>query len=286
MVSGIPRLPAKDSHAMKLTRRLYGLKNVLSTSRHFARFDLSPWWYSRFYYEGRIDHLRGRTAEETVSLSYRGRGLRFPLTPVYLGAMRGVFLDDEYSLIDHLPAQPSRILDLGANIGMAAGALSAQFADASFVLVEPDPRNVDRLRRTVRWNGLSATVIAAAVGDEAGELVLRTGDDPTCSTLEQTELHDHDRAGDVTVRVMTVDEILAEAGWDQVDLVKIDIEGMEEALLTRNAAWLATTGAIVMEIHPVCSEDVIRSALAGYGFELRRHGDGQEPVYLATRPAG
>jgi FkbM family methyltransferase len=195
--------------------------------------------------------------------------------------LKGIFLDDEYALAEVLDRPPHRILDLGANIGMAAAALAAQFPQARFVLVEPDPRNLERLAKTVRWNALTADIVRAAVASSAGRLRLRTGHNPTCSALETSAMHALPDA--VEVAVCTVEQLLARAGWDAVDLVKIDIEGTEEELLTRNNAWLARTHALVLEIHPACGPDRIARALDGFGLQLRRHRSGREPVYVATR---
>ena len=75
----------------------------------------------------------------------------------------------------------------------------------------------------------------------------------------------------------------AEFGWNDVDLVKIDIEGTEEALLTQNNSGLARTTTLILEIHPSCSPAAIADAISHYGFDLRRHGMGRKPVYVATR---
>ena len=127
---------------------------------------------------------------------------------------------------------------------MAAAVLASQFPEAQFLLVEPDPRNLDRLVKTVRWNSLPAVIVGSAVASSAGRLHLRIGQDPTCSALETSAMHV--LLDTVEVDVCTVEQLLARAGWDAVDLVKIDIEGTEEELLTKNNDWLARTHALVL----------------------------------------
>ena len=254
----------------------------MSESRAFHDLGLSTFWFLGFHYLGRWNDRRSRPApEQTIELSYRGRSLRFPLTTAYAGALKGVFLDDEYALAEVLEPAPRRILDLGANIGMAAAALAAQFPEARFLLVEPDPRNLERLAQTVRWNALRADIVRSAVASAAGRSRLRIGNDPTCSALATSAMHALPET--VEVDACTVGQLLARAGWDAVDLVKIDIEGTEEELLTRNNDWLARTRALVVEIHPTCSPERIGSVLEGFGLHLRRHRSGREPVYVATR---
>jgi FkbM family methyltransferase len=267
---------------MNLASSFQALAGTMAESRAFHGMGLSPFWYLRFHYRGRWNDRRSRPApEQEIELRYRGSSLRFALTSAYAGALKGVFLDDEYALAAVLEPAPRRILDLGANIGMAAAALASQFPEAEFLLVEPDPRNLERLEKTVRWNGLTAQIVRSAVAPSAGRLRLRIGQDPTCSALETSAMHV--LLDTVEVDVCTVDELLSGAGWDAVDLVKIDIEGTEGELLTRNNAWLARTQALVLEIHPACSVETIASVLDGFGLRLRRHRRGREPVYVATR---
>jgi FkbM family methyltransferase len=267
---------------MNLTTSIRAMHDVALESRAFHALGLPMLWYFNFHYRGRWHDRRALEApEEIVELRYRNRDLKFSLTPTYAGAMKGIFLDDEYALSELLPEPPKRILDLGANIGMAAAALAAQFPAAEFVLVEPDPRNVARLARTIEWNGLTGKIVPSAVGAQSGRLRLRMGSNPTCSALETSKMHD--LSGTTDVEVCTVDEILRRAGWDGADLVKIDIEGTEQELLTENNAWLARVGTLILEIHPSCSADAIAEALAEYGFKLHRHGSGREPVYIAER---
>lgn len=45
-------------------------------------------------------------------------------------------------------------------------------------------------------------------------------------------------------------DLLSKLGYDRVDLLKIDIEGAELDLLTKENSWLSKVNAIVAEIHP------------------------------------
>ena len=203
------------------------------------------------------------------------------MTPQYGGALRGVFLEDEYNMDVLRGISMRRILDLGANVGMASLALKAQFPEAEFVLVEPDPRNISRLKRAVAMNNMNAIVVEAAVAEHSGQQLLRFSGNPTCSALDTSQMHEHTHS--VEVRCMTVGELLKEASWEWVDLVKLDIEGAEEVVLTRNNDWLSSVHALIMEIHPTCSVESITQNLSRHGLELRRHGCGHEPVYIAYR---
>lgn len=257
-------------------------RQVWREDRELARLGPSRGRLLALHYRGRIEARLGH-APKVVSLRFRhfSRLLELRLSSPYLGAFKGVFLDVEYDCAGLLESPPRRILDLGANIGMGSLSLACQFPGAEFVCVEPDPRNLALLEHNLRLNELDAAVVAAAVGAEPGKLDLRFDADPTCSALETSPMHDLSKTTEVEVG--TVPDLLANKGWESVDLVKIDIEGTEDPLLSTDNAWLAKVGAIVLEIHPNTTPEAIASYLEPYGFHLARIGHGREPVYFASR---
>ena len=60
-------------------------------------------------------------------------------------------------------------------------------------------------------------------------------------------------------------------GWEAIDLVKLDIEGGEQALFEANLEWMECTRFIVLEFHermvPSSSKPALR-ALADKGFAV------------------
>lgn len=269
---------------MSLSSSLRVLKNMIGEDEHFHRLGCRRGWFLQFYYRGRLNDRLGRTQPwGDVELSAFGRKVLLSLTPSYLGGLSGIFVDSEYDCAAQLGFEPRTILDLGANIGFGSIFLSALFPQAVIAAVEPDPRNVDALKRNLQRNGLAIRTFEAAAGSREGTMQLRFGDDPLCSSLETTNLHDLPNA--VPVPVVTVPGLLRELGWRQLDLLKVDIEGAEEDLFTNDAGWLANVRAIVLEIHPNTTPAHIGELLRPHGFTLARLGAGREPVYLATRPA-
>jgi len=241
-------------------------------------------WSVLFHYLGRWYDRRGATMPlKNISFSYLGQRLEFVMTDKYIGAFKGVFNDKEYDCRARFEPAPLRILDLGGNIGFGSVFFSKIFPEAKLAVVEPDPRNLPLLRKNLGLNGVSATVMAAAIGPAAGTLTLRYGTNPTCSSLAGTGMHE--LSNTVEVAVTTVSKVMEQAGWDYIDLVKIDIEGAEEELLARDNQWLAKVGALIMEIHPNTTVERINRHLAPFGFILERLGASREPVYFAKKKA-
>jgi FkbM family methyltransferase len=155
--------------------------------------------------------------------------------------------------------RPRLIVDLGTNIGATATWLAARHGCDRLIAVEPVPANAALARHNLAANGLNFELHEAAVAGANG-----TGyfDDSKEST--EGRLRDQGRA----VRLVTVPELI---GGDQVDLMKMDIEGAEDDVITDDASWLAQVQTIVMELHPQYADtDRIVRTLRQAGFKYRR----------------
>jgi FkbM family methyltransferase len=197
-----------------------------------------------------------------------------------IAALTEVFVRAEYeppALIAAFLAdrRPLRVLDLGAHIGTFALWLFSKHRDARVVSVEPEGTNAAVLRACIVANNATDwTAIEAAASTSDGSVVFRGGlgtgsyVDPTASN------------GD---RVRTVDAL---ALMEDFDLVKIDIEGGEWALLADPRLKDAPVAAIVLEYHGR-SGDEAASLLQAAGFTTgspRNKGPGSGLLW-AWRPA-
>jgi FkbM family methyltransferase len=180
---------------------------------------------------------------ETIVLTAPGWG-KIPLrTNGYdYGLLAQIFIRQDYRL-ECTGVQ--RILDLGANIGMATIYLHRLFPQAEIACVEPSPDNIPLLKRAVSLNGIRGRIFEAAVGAEPGEIHLHVSDLPDCTSAYPVE----GVSRTVAVLQISVPEIMDRMGWDNIDLVKIDIEGSEKDVLGRNNCWLRGVRIITGESH-------------------------------------
>lgn len=118
-------------------------------------------------------------------------------------------------------------IDIGANIGLYSVALGNHLAGKGrIVCIEPNPACCERLRYNLALNGLrQAAVFDVAVGDFSGrgKLKILKNDLAIAQTIRD------DVGGDFAVRPL--EEVLEEAGVQQIDSLKIDVEGFEKAVL-------------------------------------------------------
>jgi len=121
-------------------------------------------------------------------------------------------------------------LDVGANHGYFAVLMADAVGESGKVLaLEPNPRLVNLLERTLQVNGLEhcTQVIAKAASNRDGEpinLVVPQGQTGHASiTMSPGASHQIIPTETITLDTLT-------QAWDQVNLVKIDAEGAEEEI--------------------------------------------------------
>jgi FkbM family methyltransferase len=134
---------------------------------------------------------------------------------------------------------PFAVVDLGANIGLFDLWVLRHFPEAGIIAVEPDPANLEVLRRCLALNDRTGrwTVIEAAASNRAGTVSFTAGG----ASLSRIE----PGGGNLTVRTVDAFEYLQGA-----DLVKIDIEGGEWDIITDPRFKQLAPRALVLEYHP------------------------------------
>lgn len=128
----------------------------------------------------------------------------------------------------------SHCIDVGANVGPVTLLMAKQVGPTGRVLaIEPGPPYVERLKWNLAANrSLTGRVAVLTVGlsDAEGTLVWRPDPDhPFNAGL--SAIHTQSVVNEVTVPVSTLDVAVSDQGWDRVDFVKIDVEGMELEVL-------------------------------------------------------
>jgi FkbM family methyltransferase len=156
------------------------------------------------------------------------------------------------------------------------------------VAVEPEPVNASWLRRSV---GLRAArnveVVEMALSDASGRAALHRVD-VLGGADSSSGLHSLLEGGPAThdtieVDARTLDGLLETLGIARVDVIKIDVEGWEVAVLRGAAATLTRQGdppIIVMDLHPELGVDPleVEELLREYGYETLRIGSPDEPL--------
>jgi len=165
------------------------------------------------------------------------------------------------------------VLDIGANIGILA-LLAASLVGASgrVLVVEPIPHNRSLLARSAQASGFEhLQIISAAAGDRAGLLELRTHPSTSNSATLAASGERLSAAEGSTLRVPVVVLDDALPPLERLDLVKIDIEGMEPlAMLGLERTLRRFRPIILTEFHPWAIERASHTRPVDYLHWLRQ----------------
>lgn len=175
-----------------------------------------------------------------------------------------VFYSKVYSIPKkYLPKSVERILDLGANIGCSTLYFHEQFPNAKIVAVEASKSNYLVLEKNLEFNK-NITPIHAAINDKEGLVQIVDTEFAYNSKISANPNEGYE------VKAITVDKIMSQENWTSIDLLKIDIEGAEKALLQNNNSWLQHVKCIIMEIHEPFTIDDVARIVVPFGYEILR----------------
>lgn len=219
-----------------------------------------------------------------LGLRLRWRGPRSTVEAVIsvaseLRVIREVFVNGEYDL----PAvSPRVILDLGSNVGLSVLYFHDRYPEAKIIAVEPDGRAFARLQRNVGALPNVHLLRAAATGVDGPVSLHSSWQSWSSSLFDRPDTYDVEE-----VDGRTLDSILATFGEERADIVKLDVEGAEPAILAGSAA-VGKADWVVFEFHQeYCDEDVWSLIRRLDGLKLVRlagHSE-QHPLVTLTRSA-
>jgi FkbM family methyltransferase len=153
-----------------------------------------------------------------------------------------IFYFKEYNIPVNF--NPKVILDLGANIGLAAVYFAQKYPNARIISVEPEPSNFKMLLKNTESYS-NVTCLNYGVWSKVTNLEIESGYG-NCG-FRTTEV-DYNNSN--TIEAISIDKILDDFQLDHIDILKIDIEGSEKEIFEKNfERWLPKTNMIVIELH-------------------------------------
>ncbi|GAA4874123.1 FkbM family methyltransferase [Saccharopolyspora cebuensis] len=203
------------------------------------------------------------------------------------------------------PIDPRVVVDAGANIGLFTLFVKQRFPAASVLAVEPVPQNVAALRANLALHGVSGvTVHAGGLSDREGDarffyfpampgnstvhLDGKLADKRTVATYAGPEVAEQVyRHEECAVAVRPLSAVLrgsAHAEGD-IDLLKVDVEGSEEAVLAgvSDADWRRIRH-VVLEVHTAGGAlDRVADLLRERGFAVELQDAAAAPKGTGTR---
>jgi FkbM family methyltransferase len=144
------------------------------------------------------------------------------------GSLYSMFYEIFVELTYFIPRtdKPIRIVDCGANVGIATRYFLARAPHARITLFEPNPHTVAILQKNLAPFASQVSIEPVGLGREAGEFELHT--DVADPASQGASINSHLKAKNYTLESVPVHiQKLSSYITDTVDVLKMDIEGPE-----------------------------------------------------------
>jgi methyltransferase, FkbM family len=175
-------------------------------------------------------------------------------------------LDIDYKI------EPKLIIDGGANIGASTLWFAKKFPLAQIIAVEPEESNFKILQKNCGALP-NVKLIKAALWNKNIDLKIKNiALGKWGFAVEEATPNDKKK-----ISAITVDKILADFGFEEISILKLDIEGSEKELFESGFEnWLGKTKILIIELHEQLrsgAEQAFRSAIVKYNFTESRNGE-------------
>ena len=221
---------------------------------------------------GRLAWRQFRKHANSGAIIFRWHGMAFEVFPESISAGKVYYLDMpdwwEMNFLQRFLRRGDVAADVGANIGVYSMlAASMVGPEGSVVAFEPDPCNIERLRRQIQRNQLSHVhIVEAAVSECVSKLFLKAGKDSLSNVVMSP------REG-IQVAAVSLDSYF-ESRRPPV-YVKVDVEGYEEAVVRGASSLMHRNFPLVWQLEfgglgnlYGYSEAAISNRLLSHGYQL------------------
>lgn len=130
---------------------------------------------------------------------------------------------------------------------MQCGYFTNQYPDAQIYAVEPQKENFQLLRyNTFLYENIH--IINSALWDKATYVNLN---DDACKSFVAYMTSETTEEDPRAFKTVTVSQLLKQTGFDEIDLLKVDIEGAEKEIFGASDVdeWLSKVKVLTIELH-------------------------------------
>lgn len=212
------------------------------------------------------------------SLKFKPLILRENTTDIMV--FRDIFVLKEFDLHDRI--EPKLIIDGGAYAGYSSLYFHSRYPNAKIISVEPEDSNFQILEKNTQ-NITNIKRIKAGLWHK--DCYLKTINRGNGQWGFMTE--EADALSEGCTKGVTLNILLKESGFDRIGLLKLDIEGAEQEIFSKNYDdWLSRCDVIMIELHDRIKKDCSKafySAIRKYDWKEFRQG---EKVFLIRKYLG
>jgi FkbM family methyltransferase len=205
------------------------------------------------------------------------------LLTVYLRTFQGdmdIFYEIFWRKIYKMPLQLQQnkvIVDIGANIGMAALYFVIHYPSAQIICIEPDKYNYIQLQKNC-FPYANIKIMQAAIMPEDCFVSIKR------ALLQYNNSVGFSENEKDNVQAISMKTLFSIFQLTMVDIMKMDIEGAEEAIFSADTTWLDNIKQLLIEIHNPKKDNACFIGLQKYKFKIISLNPNafSESVYLAV----
>ncbi|MEO9070113.1 MAG: FkbM family methyltransferase [Ginsengibacter sp.] len=193
-----------------------------------------------------IDYLGQRFIKRNKIIGIKTPGLDEKIllrnNPSDIQVFTQIFINREYDVTEN--REIKTIIDCGANIGLASLFFLSKFPGARIVAIEPEENNFQMLIKNLS-SYKNVTCIKKGIWDKKANLeIVDNGWGNAGFVIKESPI-----VSSSTIEAISISMIMEEFELDEIDILKMDIEGSEEQVFSSNPEWIKKVSLILCEIH-------------------------------------
>jgi FkbM family methyltransferase len=232
-----------------LTKTLRRIVNDIGKKKHFDSL-------YEFYLLCKLSGASVSVEKEGYKISHLDRTYFLRKNSSDIDVFIQVILKNEYKfIVDFIKRNKislETMIDAGANIGLTSLLFGYNFPGIKILAIEPDAGNFKQLKQNIEnINELSIEIVNGGLAPYMSWLT------PVESFLDNREWSrsfniSEEKNDGICIKGYSVDDLLAISGWEQIDFLKMDIEGGEKNIFVPGStfySFLKVVNIIAIEIH-------------------------------------
>jgi len=241
----------------------------------YPGFPLSDRLRILFYYDKSLLNrflLKKKPTNQLVRLSFYDEPLYFRDNWFDSRSVYTVFSNDYTALDPGVFTNLRTFVDVGANVGFISRCARMASPKCTIICFEPVSKNAELCAK----NNPKATVEVCGVGSKGGTAELLVDE---CGFMASSMKFGYKQAKQ-KVKIITLDDYFK--NWPEtIDLIKIDVEGMENEVLKGGKNTIPKAKRLIAEVHSDALLEEFSSIMTGYGFNERRRSSLEKTIYIS-----
>ncbi len=229
---------------------------ILNTHFKILGIDGILFLLKRIFYKNRIIKIRVKGYLEPIFL----RNNTSDITVFYQ-----IFFEKSYAV--NYRIDPKIIIDCGANIGLSSIFYKIKFPNAVIYAIEPEITHFNLMVKNTK--GFKDIIcINSGIWNKQTHLLL----EDNLSEKWGFKVSEVSYSNEYTIPGISIPYLMNKYSFNEIDILKIDIEGSEKELFDSNfESWLPKTKVLLIELHDGHRKGASRSffkAISNYNYSM------------------